>query len=255
MIARGTGVIAIAFGCFLFAAPHSPADAASTARSSSAHRTATVTRASHKATAKPQRRNARAAARSGGGLQCVPYARSLSGIQITGNAHTWWRQAHGVYARGERPEPGSVMSFRPIGRMTLGHVAVVSRVVGAREVLIDHANWAGPGMRKGLISRNISVIDVSSANDWSAVRVGMVGGGYGSTTYPLNGFIYARADTPGTAFAAATRAAPAAAPARGSSFSGVGQASATARALAGEPVRFEEIAEAQAQQVAPRRRR
>lgn len=259
MIARGTGVIAIAFGAFLFAAPHSPADAATAARSAPAQqRNATATRSGPKVAAKPQRRG-RAAARSGGGLQCVPYARSLSGIQISGNAHTWWNQAQGTYARGQRPEPGSVMSFRSTGRMVLGHVAVVSRVVTSREVLIDHANWAGPSMRKGMISRGVSVIDVSPANDWSAVRVGMVGGGYGTTTYPINGFIYARADTPGsgTAFAAATPATPqagAAAPAR-ASFSGIGTASATARALAGEPVRFEEIAEAQARQGAATSRR
>ena len=38
---------------------------------------------------------------SGGGgamipyLQCVPYARQVSGIRIFGDAHTWWDQAEG----------------------------------------------------------------------------------------------------------------------------------------------------------------
>ena len=33
-------------------------------------------------------------------LQCVPYARQVSGIRIFGDAHTWWGQAEGRYARG-----------------------------------------------------------------------------------------------------------------------------------------------------------
>jgi hypothetical protein len=32
-------------------------------------------------------------------LQCVPYARAQSGIEIRGNAGTWWAQAEGRYAR------------------------------------------------------------------------------------------------------------------------------------------------------------
>ena len=31
-------------------------------------------------------------------LQCVPYARQVSGIRIYGDAHTWWDQAEGRYA-------------------------------------------------------------------------------------------------------------------------------------------------------------
>ena len=46
-------------------------------------------------------------------LQCVPYAREVSGIRIYGDAHTWWDQAAGHYARGVRPRVGAVMSFRP----------------------------------------------------------------------------------------------------------------------------------------------
>ena len=39
-------------------------------------------------------------------LQCVPYARQVSGIRIFGDAHTWWDQAAGHYARGNRPKVG-----------------------------------------------------------------------------------------------------------------------------------------------------
>lgn len=142
-------------------------------------------------------------------LQCVPYARMVSGIEVYGNGGQWWNRAAGLYSRGQRPEPGSVMAFRTSGRMPLGHVAVVSRVVGARHVLIEHANWAPPGARKGQITRDVSVVDVSPANDWTAVRVqvGSDPGAFGSV-YATYGFIYNRPET-GTAYAAAKEPAPA----------------------------------------------
>src|SRR6478609_631629 len=56
-------------------------------------------------------------------LQCVPYAREVTGIQIYGDAWTWWGKAEGRYARGHTPRVGSVMAFEPHGNMTLGHVA------------------------------------------------------------------------------------------------------------------------------------
>ena len=39
-------------------------------------------------------------------IQCVPYARQVSGIQIRGDAHTWWGQAEGRYAKGRLPRVG-----------------------------------------------------------------------------------------------------------------------------------------------------
>src|SRR3982750_346249 len=74
--------------------------------------------------------------------QCVPFARAASGIQIYGDAWTWWDQADGRYARGHRPESGAVIVFARSARLPLGHVAVVSRVVEKRVVLLTHANWS-----------------------------------------------------------------------------------------------------------------
>lgn len=143
------------------------------------------------------------------GLQCVPFARHLSGIDIVGNARTWWEQAEGRYHRGSRPEVGSVLTFKPTGAMRLGHVSVVSKIVSAREILVDHANWPGPGVPKGRVARNVSVIDVSDGNDWSAVRVEIHGRGSGyGRIYPTWGFIYPRAATE-TAVAARSGATPA----------------------------------------------
>ncbi len=131
---------------------------------------------------------------SSGGLQCVPFARAASGIELKGNAANWWDAAEGIYDRGARPESGSVLNFRAIGRMHLGHVAVVTAVLDSRQIEIEHANWAGSGAAKGGISHNIPVIDVSAENDWSAVRVGLGHTGEYGSVYPTYGFIYDRPD-------------------------------------------------------------
>ncbi len=128
------------------------------------------------------------------GLQCVPFARAASGIELKGNAANWWDAAAGVYQRGSRPEAGSVLNFRANGHMHLGHVAVVTAVLGPREIAIEHANWAGPGASKGGVSRNIPVEDVSPNNDWSEVRVGLGHSGEFGSVYPTYGFIYDRPD-------------------------------------------------------------
>ncbi|WP_342451400.1 CHAP domain-containing protein [Neoroseomonas nitratireducens] len=134
----------------------------------------------------------------GGGISCVPYARQATGMAISGNGRDWWYNAAGLYARGNRPEVGSVMAFPGSGGMRAGHVAVVEQVVSNREVLIHHANWGGPGIRRGTIMRGVSVVDVSPANDWTQVRVqvGHSSENYGRP-YPVYGFIHNRPDPTG----------------------------------------------------------
>ena len=119
--------------------------------------------------------------------QCAPYAREISGIELHGNANTWWGQAAGRYQRGHKPEVGSVLAFQSTHRMRVGHVAMVSQVISDREVLLTHANWSRPGQ----IERNVRAIDVSAAGDWSEVKVWYgPTGGLGTSSYPTNGFIY-----------------------------------------------------------------
>lgn len=119
--------------------------------------------------------------------QCAPYARMISGIDIYGNAGTWWGQAAGRYARGHAPEVGSVMVMKPSGKMTVGHVAMVSGIVSDREITVTHANWS----RRGGVEKNVRVVDVSPEGDWSEVKVWYAGNGdLGSTSYPTFGFIY-----------------------------------------------------------------
>lgn len=128
-------------------------------------------------------------------LQCVPFARAESGVDIRGNAKTWWAQAAGAYERGREPRKGAVMAFAGTSAMPLGHVAVVKKVVSDREILIDHANWSPIGGRRGQIERNVRVVDVSAAGDWSAVRVWYAPiGDLGLRANPVQGFIYADGD-------------------------------------------------------------
>lgn len=123
-------------------------------------------------------------------LQCVPFARENSGIELSGNAGTWWNNASGLYERGARPEVGSILNFRATGHMRMGHVAVVTNVISTRHIEIDHANWGAPGR----ISRNIDVVDVSPSNDWTQVRVALSQAEDYGSTYPTFGFIYDRPD-------------------------------------------------------------
>ncbi|MBL8558722.1 MAG: CHAP domain-containing protein [Hyphomonadaceae bacterium] len=121
--------------------------------------------------------------------QCVPFARGLSGIDIFGDANTWWAQAEGRYARGRVPEVGSVVVIRTYGDNSRGHLAVVRRVVSSREVLVDHANWHG----RGEIAVQVPVRDVSADNSWTEVNVWWLDTNrWGVKNYLVEGFIYPR---------------------------------------------------------------
>jgi surface antigen len=117
----------------------------------------------------------------------VPYARQLSGIEIYGDAVTWWTQAAGHYPRSSTPAPNSVLAIRGYRTSKRGHVAVVRDVVSDRIILVDHANW----LNRGEISVHVPVLDVSAANDWSEIRVWHVPGGHwGGRIYAADGFIH-----------------------------------------------------------------
>lgn len=115
---------------------------------------------------------------------CVPFARNVSGVDIRGNANTWWGKAKGMYNRGSDPVVGAVMAFSATRKNPMGHVAVVSEVVSERQIKVDHANWS-----RNKVSLKMDVIDVSDNNDWSAVRLKSQPTAFGSV-YPITGFIY-----------------------------------------------------------------
>lgn len=119
-------------------------------------------------------------------LQCVPFARRESGVEIYGNANTWWRQAAGRFERSRAPEEGGVMVLRGYRDANRGHVAVVQEIVSPRLIIVDHANW----LNNGEITRNVPIRDVSAAGDWSKVQVWHVPGRHwGGRVYDVQGFI------------------------------------------------------------------
>jgi len=138
--------------------------------------------------------------------ECVPFARAASGIQLYGDAWTWWDQAEGRYRRGYEPRVGAVIVFARSARLPLGHVAVISRVVTSRVVMVTHANWSRIDGERGHAEQDVTLTDMSPGGDWSAVRVWYRDmDGLGSTTYPVYGFIYG---TPATRSQPRAKTAP-----------------------------------------------
>ena len=81
--------------------------------------------------------------------------------------------------------------IKPTGKMTRGHVAVVSQVLTDRVAQITHANWSRIGGTRGQVEKDVTVIDVSPSGDWSQVKVWYESAGdLGGTVYPTYGFIY-----------------------------------------------------------------
>ena len=118
-------------------------------------------------------------------IECAPYARQASGIQLYGDAAAWWDEAAGRYARSDQPQPGAVLVFRRSGRLPYGHVSVVKGLSSGREIIVTQANWVHHH-----IARGEPVVDVSPGNDWSAVRVWWAPSGQlGTTVYPTFGFV------------------------------------------------------------------
>lgn len=123
-----------------------------------------------------------------GRLQCAPYARSKTGVALSGSAYRWWSEAAGRYRRTRSPAAGEILVFRSTGRLPDGHVSIVRRVVASREILVEHANW-----EPGRIDRGVPVVDVSPGNDWSLVRVYWTPiHTLGRRNYPTYGFIVPR---------------------------------------------------------------
>jgi len=126
--------------------------------------------------------------------ECVPFARVASGIEIYGDAWTWWEKADGHYHRGYAPSLGAVIVFARSPRLPRGHVAVISRVVDPRIVMITHANWSRVNGARGHVEQDVTLTDVSRNGDWTEVRVWFRDSvGLGTSVYPVDGFIYASA--------------------------------------------------------------
>ena len=118
-------------------------------------------------------------------VECAPFARALTGVELRGDAEDWWREAAGRYQRAAAPSVGSVLVLRSSSRLPVGHVAVVTRLMSSRQVLVNQANWV-----HHRVTEDQPVIDVSPANDWSVVRLWWPPSGQmGIGDYAVRGFI------------------------------------------------------------------
>jgi hypothetical protein len=123
--------------------------------------------------------------RKASAANCALYARAQTGVFLFGAAGGWWDEAAGRYQRGQVPQVGSILVFRRTGFTPSGHVAVVSKVISANEILIDHANWY-----RGTISHDMPVVDTSPNHDWTTVAVMYSGSGTYGRDNPTYGFVY-----------------------------------------------------------------
>lgn len=122
--------------------------------------------------------------------ECVPYARRLSGINIRGDAYTWWQQAEGVYKRGNTPRPGAVLVLAKTNRLQHGHLAVVTKQVAPDQMDVTHTNWGSGWLSRRVTYESLRVKDASPANDWTSVRFWNDENNAFGYPYPALGFIY-----------------------------------------------------------------
>jgi hypothetical protein len=129
-------------------------------------------------------------------IQCVPFVREITGVEIYGDADTWWGSAAAKhYMRGSVPQVGSVLVLRATDRLRVGHIAAVRQVVSPREIRVTHSNWGGDDATRRLVHDAMPVLDVSPNNDWSQTRFwNNASKGWGAI-YPAHGFIYPSKDS------------------------------------------------------------
>jgi hypothetical protein len=122
--------------------------------------------------------------------ECVPYARSESGINIRGDAWTWWNAAAGRYQRGSTPAPGAILVLTKTNRLRSGHLAVVKDVLGPRDIDVTHTNWGDDWVSRRIVYESMHAQDVSPGNDWTSVRFWNRDHNVFGSPYTAKGFIY-----------------------------------------------------------------
>jgi surface antigen len=123
--------------------------------------------------------------------QCVPYAREQSGIQLHGDAYSWWAQAPlNGYARGNVPMVGAVLVLKKTPTLSQGHLAVVKHIMTNRQIDVTHSNWGDGWNTRRIIYDDVLIEDASAANDWTLVRFWNHGHDCIGAPYPAYGFIY-----------------------------------------------------------------
>src|ERR1700761_7568158 len=122
--------------------------------------------------------------------QCVLFARDFTGVHLRGDAWAWWDAAAGVYPRSDTPHADTILVLKSTAQLHLGHVGVVKKVVGPREILLTHANWGGDDPTRRVVHDSTAVVDVSPGNDWSEVRFWHAPSHAFGKVYAAYGFIY-----------------------------------------------------------------
>ncbi len=124
--------------------------------------------------------------------QCALFAREFTGINIRGDAWSWWDLAASQYPRANVPKADTILVLRATPQLKLGHVAIVKKVVGPREILVTHANWGNDDPTRRIIHDSTAVADVSPNNDWTQLRFFNAPAHAFGKVYEAYGFIYPR---------------------------------------------------------------
>jgi hypothetical protein len=122
--------------------------------------------------------------------QCVLFARDFTGVHLHGDAYAWWDAAAGVYPRSDVPHADTILVLKSTSQLRLGHVGVVKKVVGPRELLLTHANWGSDDPTRRVVHDSTAVVDVSPENNWSEVRFWNAPSHAFGKVYEAYGFIY-----------------------------------------------------------------
>jgi hypothetical protein len=122
--------------------------------------------------------------------QCVLFARDFTGVHLRGDAYAWWDAAEGVYPRSDVPHADTILVLKSTSQLHLGHVGVVKKVVGPRELLLTHANWGSDDPTRRVVHDSTAVVDVSPDNNWSEVRFWNAPSHAFGKVYAAYGFIY-----------------------------------------------------------------
>jgi hypothetical protein len=122
--------------------------------------------------------------------QCVLFARDFTGVHLRGDAYAWWDAAAGVYPRSDTPHADTILVLRATTQLHLGHVGIVKKVVGPREILVTHANWGSDDPTRRVVHDSTAVVDVSPGNDWSQLRFWNAPSHAFGKVYAAYGFIY-----------------------------------------------------------------
>ena len=117
--------------------------------------------------------------RGGGGASPPRLRRPMRAVRAPGVRHR--RSTATPGPGGTRPTAATSAGTRPASArsspspssrgLPLGHVAVVSRIVEKRVLMLTHANWSRQNGERGHAEQDVTLFDVSPDNDWSEVKV------------------------------------------------------------------------------------